>query len=74
MVFLLEVMDTTLERTHGILFWYMIMAAILLFSQKWKSVVTPPRKKWLVKMMEITGMAKLTSLIREKILSVFINN
>lgn len=42
--------------------------------QKLKSSVIATIEKWIMKMMELVEVAKLTSLVREKILSTFIAN
>ena len=43
----------------------MITAARLLYAQKWKNETIPTMNEWLMKMMELAAMAKLTALIKE---------
>ena len=64
-------MDKQLEKSHGTLFLYMITAARLLYAQRWKDSALHTMEEWLVKMMELAEMAKLTSLIREKTITMF---
>lgn len=52
-------------------FIYMITAVRLLNAQKWKGPVLPKMEEWLMKMMGLAEMAKLTSLIKEKTTSSF---
>lgn len=55
-----------LEKSHGTL----TTVARLLYTQKVKGLTIPTMEEWL-KMMELADMAKLTTLIREKIISTF---
>lgn len=40
-------------------------------AQKWKSSILPSMEEWLVKTMELAEKAKLTYLIREETISIF---
>ena len=43
----------------------MITAARLLYAQKWKNETIPTANEWIMKMMELAEMAKLTTIIKE---------
>lgn len=43
-----------------------------LYAQKWKNLALPTTKEWLEKMLELSVLAKFTSLIREKAVNSFI--
>ena len=53
---------------------YMIIVARLLYAQKWKDSTLPTMEEWLVKLTDFAEMDKLTSLIRERTLSTFIDD
>lgn len=53
--------DRKLENLHETLFLYMTVVARLLYSQKWKTLTLPTIEEWLLKMIELTEMAKLSS-------------
>lgn len=56
-----------LQKSHGNLFFFLMTTAVkLLYAERWNHLA-----KWLAKMMEL---AKLISLIREKIISIFITD
>ena len=67
-------MDQQLEKSYGSLFLYMITAVRVLYAQRWKDSIIPTMEEWMVKLMELAEMAKLTALIREKTLTNFMAN
>ena len=65
-------MEKELEKQHGVLLLYMIMAAKQLYAQQWKDPQILTVEDWIVKLMDLSQMAKLTALIREHSVSAFI--
>lgn len=61
-----------LENSHKTLFLYMITAASLLYTENWKSTKIPIAEEGLLQLLQFAEMAKLTFLIRENPLSIFI--
>lgn len=53
---------------------HMIIVVKLLYTQKWKSSILPTIEEWLMTMLKCKELEKLTFLIREKILTIFIAN
>lgn len=49
---------------HGNLFLYMILAARLLYSHRWKEVYIPTMEEQTLKLMESAEMVKLIALFR----------
>lgn len=50
----------------------MLTAAGILYAPKWKEVLTATMEKWNKKMMKLVKMAKMTALIRVKVVNSFI--
>ena len=71
--FILGLMDQQLEKQHGTLFLYMITAAKLIYAQRWKDAQIPSMEDWMIKLMELAQMAKLTALIRENTVTGFVS-
>lgn len=69
--FLWAIIYKQLEKSQGTLFLYMVTAARLLYAQRWKEPISPTMEEWMIKMMELVKMAKLTFFIREKTLRKF---
>ena len=63
--FLLGIMDKQLNEKGETLFWYMTTAARLLYAQNWKNETIPMMEEWMLKILELAEMAKLTAIIRE---------
>lgn len=57
-------MGSQLETTHGRLILHMVIAAKLLYAQRWRNIDIPTMEECFGKMSE---MAKLTCLVRDKI-------
>uniref|UniRef100_A0A670Y998 Uncharacterized protein n=1 Tax=Pseudonaja textilis TaxID=8673 RepID=A0A670Y998_PSETE len=73
-LFLLGLMGKELEKKkYGTLLLYMLTAARLWYAQKWKDTSVLIMDEWLQKLMELTEMAKLTTLIKEKNISTFVS-
>lgn len=62
-------MDIWLEKDYGTLLQYMISAARLLYTQRWKDPLWAPVEKGL-----LVEVAKSTCLIREKSLLTFVKD
>lgn len=57
--FPLNIVDTQIEKKHGILFLYMIITTRLLHTQRWENMQISTRAKWMVKLMELAEKAIL---------------
>lgn len=68
-IFPLGLMDKQLDKKHGTFFLYMIITARLLYARRIKRLAMG-----MVKFMELTEMAKLANLVKEKILFRFVSN
>lgn len=51
---------------------YMVIVARLLYANSWKGNKIPTVEDWMIKQTELTEMAKLTSLVREKTIRAFL--
>lgn len=67
-------MDRQLEKSHGILFWYMITIWGVLYAQKWKHFEIPTIGESLVKITELAKTTKLICFIRDRSTTTFIGN
>lgn len=45
----------------------------LLYAQRWKDLQLPTKEKWMVKLMALTEIEKLTTLIKGEILISFVS-
>lgn len=67
--FLLGLMDRKPKKGHEAL-WYMTITERW-YAQKWK-MSTLSMEEWLVKMLALAEMARLTSLVREKTFYIYV--
>lgn len=67
-IFPLGLMDKQLDKKHGTFFLYMIITERLLYARRIERFVMG-----MVTFMELTEMAKLANLVKEKILSSFVS-
>uniref|UniRef100_A0A8D0KLK4 Reverse transcriptase domain-containing protein n=1 Tax=Salvator merianae TaxID=96440 RepID=A0A8D0KLK4_SALMN len=72
-LFLLGIVENNVEGVN-VLLQNMITAARIVYAQKWKGEILPTVDDWLVKMMELAKMDKLTNLLRIKTVDRFYRN
>lgn len=67
-VFLLNLAVTgkPIERKHESLFLYTTVAARCLYAQSWKDTQILTPEEWIMRLMELAQMAKLTTLMKDK--------
>lgn len=65
-LFLLGFMNSEIEKKYRKLILYIITAARLLYAEKQKNNEVPSLKDWIIKLMALVEMARLTNLVREK--------
>ena len=69
--FLLGILEDDQEEKYGNLLLYMITAARMVYAQYWKKENTRTKEEWMMKLMELAQMAKLTILLKDKNISKF---
>lgn len=53
---------------------YMVIVTRLLYANDWKGNEIPTVEDWMIKLIELTEMAKLTSLVRGKTIRTFLTD
>lgn len=57
-------MGNQLEETYGRLILYIVISRLL--YARWKNSEIPTKEEWILKIMELTKMAKLTFMTKDK--------
>lgn len=60
------------KRKHESLFLYVTMAARVLYAQRWKDTQILTTEEWVMKLMELAEMAKLSTWMKDNSFSRFI--
>lgn len=69
--YLLGLMEEDLQKKHGKLLLNMITAARIIFAQQWKEEYLPMIEEWIIKVIDLAQMAKLTEMMKDKSLADF---
>uniref|UniRef100_A0A8D0C1K1 Uncharacterized protein n=1 Tax=Salvator merianae TaxID=96440 RepID=A0A8D0C1K1_SALMN len=72
-LFLLGIIENKVEGVN-VLLQNMVTAARIVYAQKWNGDKIPTVGDWLVKIMELAEMDKLTNLLRNKTVDRFYRN
>lgn len=65
-IFLLGMLDDTLEKQHGKFLFYCFSCARIVYAKFWKKPQAPSIDKWLCKLYEMAEMDKLTCWMKDK--------
>lgn len=65
-IFLLGMVDVELERLCGKLIFNLLTCARIVFAKSWKCKQIPSIEQWLIKLLEVAEMDKMTSWMKDK--------